>query len=199
LAKVSRSLSGNATETIKMSGQKSERIYFEGVCDVCSAAISTDWSLVDGMIDYKIAADGRVITWIRHYATAPAGANPDCAIYSSEVWEVRREQTETRATTPNPVDLDPLEFWCDLAEVLGHPRPARVNPASVVAEVNDRLAPDSIRGKAEQVAEQIVPNCLARTCFVRECEWPECSGCDEARTERRRLADIIVAELTEEG
>lgn len=37
------------------------------------------------------------------------------------------------------IDLDPLEFWCDLVEVLGHPRPVKVNPVSVIAEVEERL------------------------------------------------------------
>lgn len=37
-------------------------------------------------------------------------------------------------------DLDPLEFWCDLAEVLGHPRPAKADVPALVSEVKDRLA-----------------------------------------------------------
>lgn len=70
----------------------SKRIHFEGTCDVCGVAISHDYHVSEGIIDYKYTSDGRMVTWIRHYATAPAGANPNCAVYSSEVVEVRREK-----------------------------------------------------------------------------------------------------------
>lgn len=69
-----------------------DKIHFQGTCDVCGAAISLDFDSNDGIIDYKVSPDGRMITWIRHYATAPKDANPDCAVYSSEVMEVSREQ-----------------------------------------------------------------------------------------------------------
>jgi hypothetical protein len=36
----------------------------------------------------RAGVQGRLITWVRHHATAPEGANPDCAIYSSTVTEV---------------------------------------------------------------------------------------------------------------
>jgi hypothetical protein len=38
---------------------------YEGTCSVC----------------------GETYTWIRHYAKAPASANPKCAIYSSVIQE----------------------------------------------------------------------------------------------------------------
>lgn len=68
-----------------------EKVYFQGTCDVCGAVIDLEYNTNEGVIDCKAAPDGRTITWIRHYATAPRGANPDCAIYSSEVVEVSRE------------------------------------------------------------------------------------------------------------
>lgn len=37
-------------------------------------------------------------------------------------------------------DLDPLEFWCDLAEVLGRDRPQKADIPGLVSEVRDRLA-----------------------------------------------------------
>jgi hypothetical protein len=64
-----------------------EVLHFEGACDVCGAQLTMDHCFqVDGLIDYGIESDGRMYTWRRHYATAPVGANPDCAIYSSRVW-----------------------------------------------------------------------------------------------------------------
>jgi hypothetical protein len=58
---------------------------YEGTCDVCGAPISLEFDDRDGIIDIGIREEGGVYTWIRHYATAPPGANPDCARYSSEV------------------------------------------------------------------------------------------------------------------
>lgn len=52
-------------------------------------------------------------------------------------------------------DLDPLEFWCDLAEVLGHPRPAKADIPALVSEVKDRLAAKP-SGAARDAAEEIV-------------------------------------------
>lgn len=63
-------------------------MYFIGECDVCGEAIATKHDPTQGVIDINILEDGRIQTWIRHYATAPDNANPDCAKYSSEVYEV---------------------------------------------------------------------------------------------------------------
>lgn len=64
-------------------------IHFEGTCDVCGAVISLDYSFSQGLIDYGIDEQNRMYTWVRHYAVAPDGANPDCAIYSSRVIECK--------------------------------------------------------------------------------------------------------------
>lgn len=64
---------------------------FKGICDVCGAPITLEFDWSQGMIDYIVQDDGSLITWMRHYATAPEGANPDCAIYSSRVYEVKEE------------------------------------------------------------------------------------------------------------
>jgi hypothetical protein len=69
-----------------------EAIHFEGKCDVCHEPIAMDYDSSGGIIDYYID-QGRMVTWVRHYATAPAGANPDCAVYSSKVFEVKKELT----------------------------------------------------------------------------------------------------------
>ena len=61
---------------------------FEGVCSVCGAEVGYDYDWSQGIIDIGIEEDGRVFTWIRHYATAPTGANPDCAKFASVLWEV---------------------------------------------------------------------------------------------------------------
>jgi hypothetical protein len=55
----------------------------------------------------------------------------------------------TRAVS-SPVD--PLEFWADLAEVLGHDR-GEVNPASLVTEVSNRLVARSPVDAEQQVRE----------------------------------------------
>lgn len=62
---------------------------FEGFCDVCGVALEHIVRPDDGVMDTGFDEEHQVIyTWIRHYATAPAGANPDCAVYSSRVYEV---------------------------------------------------------------------------------------------------------------
>lgn len=53
-----------------------------GTCDVCQQEIVTEIDPM--MIDYAFDGD-TVITWVRHYATAPADADPRCAVYSSVV------------------------------------------------------------------------------------------------------------------
>lgn len=70
----------------------SEMTHFEGTCDICGEPISLDWDFAGpGVIDIGIDGD-LVYTWIRHYATAPEGANPDCAKYFSTVYEVKEER-----------------------------------------------------------------------------------------------------------
>jgi hypothetical protein len=64
-------------------------VHFEGKCDVCGSPISIDWDSSGGMIDYEIDGN-KMVTWIRHYATAPPNVNPDCARYSSKVLETKR-------------------------------------------------------------------------------------------------------------
>lgn len=65
------------------------KTYYLGECDVCGQAIASsfDWAK-DGIIDHVITDDGRQQTWIRHFSVAPNNANPDCAKYSSKVYEV---------------------------------------------------------------------------------------------------------------
>jgi hypothetical protein len=50
--------------------------------------------------------------------------------------------------------VDPLEFWADLAEVLGHDR-REVNPAALVAEVSGRLTAMQASLEEEQRRNQI--------------------------------------------
>lgn len=62
--------------------------HFEGTCDVCGETITFDHDSKDGMIDlYPVddSYENGFGTYVRHYATAPNGANPDCAVYSSLV------------------------------------------------------------------------------------------------------------------
>jgi hypothetical protein len=49
------------------------------------------------------------------------------------------DQAARRAAGMPPL-LDPLEFWADLAEVLGHERPVKADIPALVSEVKDRLA-----------------------------------------------------------
>lgn len=44
---------------------------------------------------------------------------------------------------------------------------------------------------AKAAADEIVPDCLSRTCFIRDCHRNHCWGCDDAREERERVATII--------
>lgn len=61
---------------------------FRGTCDVCGADIEKEHDLDAILIDYNVMDDGRRQIWIRHYATAPEGADPNCGRYSSKVYEV---------------------------------------------------------------------------------------------------------------
>lgn len=66
--------------------ERPDTMHFEGICDVCGEAISMSWNWADGIIDYGFDENMQMFTWVRHYAIAPLGANPDCAAYSSRVY-----------------------------------------------------------------------------------------------------------------
>lgn len=67
----------------------SEVRHFQGTCDVCGAKLALTHDFASqGIIDYGVTDDGRLYTWRRHYATAPPWANPNCARYSSIVYEL---------------------------------------------------------------------------------------------------------------
>lgn len=62
--------------------------FFLGVCDVCGKAIAFRHDREkQGIIDFWPSEGG--YTYIRHYAKAPANANPDCDLYSSKVFLVK--------------------------------------------------------------------------------------------------------------
>lgn len=46
---------------------------------------------------------------------------------------------------------------------------------------------------AREAAENIVPECLSRTCFIKGCGYDQCWGCDDQKTERARIAFIIAS------
>lgn len=73
---------------------------FEGTCDVCGKEIVIEHDPAQGIIDYSFTDEWRVFTWIRHYATAPKDANPDCAVYSSRVYEVPWPRASNQDTKP---------------------------------------------------------------------------------------------------
>ena len=53
-----------------------------------------------------------------------------------------------------------------------------------------RPAPD-LDTLCREVTEKIVPDCLSRTCFIRDCDRKSCWGCDDSNLERARVAAII--------
>lgn len=55
------------------------------------------------------------------------------------------------------------------------------------AQSADLAAPDA----AQKVAQEIVPACLSRTCFIKDCGRDRCWGCDDSVLERKRVAEII--------
>jgi hypothetical protein len=62
---------------------------FVGFCDVCGHSItSSNDHTRDGISDIYITKEGKAYALTRHYATAPEYANPDCAVYSSPVFEI---------------------------------------------------------------------------------------------------------------
>lgn len=107
--------------------------------------------------DYCAGGDCRACT----------GVNCTCECHAS------RSAPQQEGKQEKEFDLDPLEFWCDLAEVLGHPRPTKVNPASLVAEVNERLAatpPITPSAAAMRAAKDVVNEILNVPRFVRNPE-----------------------------
>ena len=44
---------------------------------------------------------------------------------------------------------------------------------------------------AVEAAREIVPDCLSRTCFIKDCGYDHCWGCDDSKAERERVAAII--------
>lgn len=66
---------------------------YEGTCDVCGEVLTGELS---PGYDVAVDKDDRLYTWTRHYATAPEGANPDCARYFSVVFLVIPDQTNTK-------------------------------------------------------------------------------------------------------
>lgn len=109
-------------------------------------------------------------------------------------WNTRADLV---SSSTGKFDLDPLEFWCDLAEVLGHPRPAKVNPASLVAEVNERLATGvNARASAIEIVEQWVymPIPSAKHEFVDGIAaiiTKHCGGSSEAEAMRRACVEKV--------
>lgn len=71
-------------------------VHFEGTCNVCGAALSLDHDFNSVLIDYGYDKDNRLHTWIRHYATAPPDANPDCAKYFSTVYAVEQQENNNK-------------------------------------------------------------------------------------------------------
>lgn len=69
----------------------------------------------------------------------------------------------------------------------------------IVSIWNTRTPAPDIAEKARLIAEQMVPACLARTCFIKQCDWDECSGCDDSEAERERVAAIIAVEFGGSG
>lgn len=86
--------------------------HFEGTCCVCGERLAFDHDYErDGVIDINLRGRGdgtlQAGTWIRHYATAPPGANPDCAVYSSELWEVEDDEPQAGDSQPAPIKTEP--------------------------------------------------------------------------------------------
>src|SRR6185503_2842392 len=44
---------------------------------------------------------------------------------------------------------------------------------------------------ATSAAQEIVPDCLSRTCFIKDCSRDSCWGCDDSKKERARVVEIL--------
>lgn len=53
-----------------------------------------------------------------------------------------------------------------------------------------------VSDSAKRAAEEIVPDCLSRTCFMEDCGYDHCWGCDDSKVERERVAAIISKHFT---
>lgn len=61
--------------------------------------------------------------------------------------------------------------------------------AKLFAQARATTTPPSTLAQA--AADKIVPDCLSRTCFIRDCHRNHCWGCDDAKKERERVTAII--------
>lgn len=76
-----------------------------------------------------------------------------------------------------------------------HPDAAtRDDVARLAAELMEVSSSD-IRTQARRASEKIVPDCLSRTCFIKDCSYDHCWGCDDQVAERKRVAAIIESEF----
>lgn len=71
--------------------------------------------------------------------------------------------------------------------------------AAVIAESEGSgpcaASPATDAAPAIEAAKEIVPTCLSRTCFIKDCSYDDCWGCDGAAKERERVAAIISKHL----
>lgn len=92
-------------------------------------------------------------------------------------------------------------YWVGCEITLVDPNPgcgighSKITQAQAVETWNTRTPTPSVAEVARRAAEKFIPDCLSRTCFVKDCGSRGCWGCDDSRVERERLANIISAEL----
>jgi hypothetical protein len=58
------------------------------------------------------------------------------------------------------------------------------------------VSESNIAWLSRECADEAVPQCLSRTCFIKDCGYGHCWGCNDQKAERERIAAIITRVLT---
>lgn len=78
-----------AEEIARMYADPAGVDIYLGTCDVCGEPMPATIHVRGTFLgDWAVDDDGTVYTWRRHYATAPPGEDPRCAIYFSRIYRV---------------------------------------------------------------------------------------------------------------
>lgn len=138
------------------------------------------------------------------FAALSAASSPESAptTSSSETWAEAATIVEACLNVHSTFSDAEREFAAHLIEVFKtrdqHPDYKHRNTQSNAATATPTSSSESVRAAAEEVvraAHGVEQDCLARTCFVRQCEWDHCAGCEDFEAAVMALIPIITKHL----
>lgn len=198
------------------SNTMAERLlYMENAYNHVAGALTTRTDLIprggDGnlafVVELHIADLRRSVDVFKNsqYVTAFARTAAEIEVAADELesalskYRARRPSGGEGAVKARLKNLDPLGFWCDLAEVLGHERPVKADVVALVSEVAQlRAARDEGVGDAlrEALAQAAIP--LEVLCAT-ECDESGIALTSELKHEIKTAVKAIRAALAAKG